>query len=159
MTFSVVDTNVPIVANNHAPQASLDCVSACIRELETLVNSGTVVLDNGNLILNEYISELGFSGQPGPGSAFVKWIWDNQGYVDKCEKVDITENKDRVFTEFPDEPALKDFHKDDRKFVAVALKSANNPEILNAVDSDWWNYREVFMRCGIRVRFLCRQVS
>ncbi|GIV75830.1 MAG: hypothetical protein KatS3mg050_0224 [Litorilinea sp.] len=42
-----------------------------------------------------------------------------------------------------------------RKFVAVALVHGGNPPILNAVDSDWWDYREPLTAAGVRIEFLC----
>jgi hypothetical protein len=61
------------------------------------------------------------------------------------------------FAEFPKDAELQSFHRDDRKYVAVALASRTTPAVLNAVDQDWWQHREALARNGVRVRFLCPQ--
>jgi hypothetical protein len=152
MSSFVVDTNVPVVANGKSDQAKERCVLACIAALEQ-VHDGTLVLDDRQLILKEYMRKLRMSGQPGPGDAFLKWAWSVQA-TPKCERVAITP-AGNSFREFPDDPELAGFHDDDRKFVAVALGSSANPEVLNAVDADWWRFREALKRNGVRVRFLC----
>jgi hypothetical protein len=37
----------------------------------------------------------------------------------------------------------------------VALGSKSHPEVLNAVDQDWWDYRTPLANCGVRIKFLC----
>jgi hypothetical protein len=100
---------------------------------------------------------LSLSGQPGMGDAFFKWVFQNQANSQVCETVEIHPRKgsDTDFEEFPKDPALAGFDPSDRKFVAVARTSARRPPILNAVDSDWWDFREPLRRNGVEVRFLC----
>ena len=157
MTFFVVDTNVPVVANGDTPQATLTCVLACVQALREMVENGGVVLDDDMRILREYMGYLSRSGEPGMGDAFFKWVWDHQADDTRCERVPITTRSGSAhdFEEFPDDPELRGFHRDDRKFVAVALASKNAPEILNAVDTDWWVHREALAHHGVRVKFLC----
>lgn len=97
-------------------------------------------------------------GQPGEGDAFLKWVLTNQANPQRCEHVHInpTENGNN-FAEFPEDPDLKAFDPSDRKFVAVALSHPDSPPILNAVDSDWWLFRDAFTRNGVHVEFLCPQ--
>jgi hypothetical protein len=57
--------------------------------------------------------------------------------------------------QFPNDERLVGFDRSDHKFVAVALAHPERPPILNAVDADWWYYREELARHGIRVEFLC----
>ena len=154
MTASVVDTNVAVVANGAHPQAGQECMRECILALQGIQQQGRVVVDSGMLIFTEYFGKLSLSGQPGVGDAFFKWLWSIQGDPERCEPVDITP-ADGSFREFPADPALNGFHADDHKFVAVALASKSDPEVLNAVDSDWWAYRTALANHGVRVRFLC----
>lgn len=65
------------------------------------------------------------------------------------------QNNDWDFEEFPGDEELADFDRQDRKFVAVALTSVNDPTILNAVDSDWWDHLEALNNNGVKVEFLC----
>jgi len=150
-----MDTNVPVVANGRMSQANHDCVSACIDALLRIRQERRLLLDNGGLILDEYRRNLSPSGQPGPGDAFFKWLWDNQGNADQCRRVDVTPDDNRGFAEFPDDADLSDFDPDDRKFVAVALASEVTPPTLNATDTDWWIHRNALVRNGVRVEFLC----
>jgi len=118
------------------------------------------VLDRGGRILSEYHRHLSPSGQPGVGDLFMKWVWQHQAVEERCEQVDITpiDGNDWDFEEFPRDRALDTFDRSDRKFVAVALASHNDPEVLNAVDSDWWDHRDRLREHGIVVRFLCPQM-
>ena len=156
MTAYVVDTNVPIVANANSPQASPACVIACIEKLESVV-ANVACIDDGILVLTEYMNNLSLAGQPGAGDFFMKWIHDNQAVEEHVERVPITPtNTDPPsFEEFPDDAALADFDLSDRKFVAVALTSEKKPFVLNAVDSDWWDDREALKNNGIEIEFLC----
>lgn len=153
-----MDTNVAVVANGAAHQASTSCVRTCIDELLRIRDECCLLLDGGNLILEEYRHYLSPSGQPGPGDGFFKWLWSNQGSVQHCRRVVITHNASRGFEEFPDDPDLEGFDMSDRKFVAVALASQSAPPILNASDSDWWEYREALEQNGVRVEFICPEL-
>lgn len=157
MSAFVIDVNVAIVANGHSPQANLACVSACVNTLASVFKDGIIVLDDDMRILREYRRNLSPKGQPGVGDAFMKWVWDNQAVINRCERVKLTPKGSGAtdFVEFPAVPELKGFDKDDRKYVAVALASSNSPEVLNAVDTDWWNHRKALRKNGVRLRFLC----
>ena len=161
MTAFVVDTNVPVVANGRSEQADPDCVLACIDALASIVDGGIVVLDDAMLILSEYLANLRLAGQPGPGDAFLKWLWSVQADSRHCERVHVSSRQgaEDDFEEFPSDPALDDFDRSDRKFVAVALASRHEPSVLNAVDSDWWGYGRPLRRHGIRIRNLCPHIA
>jgi len=150
----VVDTNVPIVANKAAPQASNMCVLNCIQRLKQIRDGQILVLDNGWYILREYMNNLRSEGQPGAGDAFLKWVLTNKDNPQCCHLVPITPLLSG-FEEFPPDPDLNSFDLSDRKFVAVAIAHPEHPPILNAVDSDWWNFREPLGRWGIQVEFIC----
>lgn len=155
----VMDTNVAVVANDRTPQAGQECIEACVKALLKLRERHRVLVDDQGLIFDEYRRHLSPSGQPGLGDAFFKWLWDNQGNPDHCRQVRITPaNDSRGFEEFPDDPALAEFDPSDRKFAAVAIASGENPPILNASDTDWWNHREALSRNGVEVRFLCPEL-
>ena len=157
-TEIVIDTNVAVVANGHTSQAGPNCRRECIARLRRTVNELCVLLDDDNLILCEYRKRLSFSGQPGPGDAFFKWLWDNQGNPDHCRKVAVTTHSDRGFVEFPNDLDLSSFDRSDRKFVAVALTSGTEPKVLNASDTDWWHYLQELQQHGIEVVFLCPEL-
>jgi hypothetical protein len=156
----VVDTNVLVVANGKTPQASVACVLACIHELELTRAGRCVLVDDVGLIFQEYRHHLSPSGQPGPGDAFFKWLWDNQGHSSHCRRVAITsvDGSDWNFAEFPDDAQLAAFDRNDRKFVAVSIASGESAPILNASDTDWWAARDVLAAHGVEVRFLCPEL-
>jgi hypothetical protein len=147
----VIDTNVPVVANGRASQAG-------ITSLLDMRESQRVLLDTGGLILEEYRRHLSHSGQPGPGDAFFRWLWNNQANPDHCRQVPITptHGEPRGFEEFPDDPDLATFDQSDRKFVAVVIASGEQPPVLNA--ADWWIHRAALNRHGVKPRFLCPEL-
>jgi len=152
----VADTNVLVVANRRSNE-SLVCVNACSQALLRIKKWGSLLLDEQGLILQEYRRHLSFSGQPGVGDSFFKWVHDNSGRQDLIQRVRITPRDDDPsnFLEFPDYPELGTFDVSDRKFVAVARASRANPAILNGTDRDWWDYRDALKGAGVKVRFLC----
>ncbi len=159
MPCVILDTNVLVVANGNASHASIECQIACIESLDTIRQSSIVVLDENDLIFNEYMHYASLSGHPGVGDAFLKWIFTNKHNPKYCRFVAITPDEQREFVEFPDDPDLATFDRSDRKFVAVAIVHERMYEeaatILNATDSDWWHVYTALARHGIRIRFLC----
>lgn len=119
----VVDTNVAVVADRRAAQASEACILTCTRELHAVMRASQLVLDDQWLILKEYQRNLRCSGQPGVGRAFLEWVLTNRRNLSRCVLVSITVrvNAPLDFERFPDDVRLSGFDPDDRKFVAVAL--------------------------------------
>lgn len=156
----VVDTNVAMVASRLAPQADDRCVAACMRWLAEIMADGGLLLDEAGLILREYTSKLGFSGQPGAGHAFVRWAHTQQAIPSMVRRVSITLTSDhgsRMFVEFPNHPDLAEFDRSDQKFVAVAVASREDPAILVAIERGWWRHRQALTSAGVNVDFLCPQ--
>lgn len=160
MKAVVVDTNVIAVVNQKADHVDQNCMLACINALQIAQQKKKILIDSGSLFFEEYFRYASRSGQPQLGDFFIKWLWDNQANNRRCERVNITpsDNDPDNFKEFPDDPELQGFHRDDRKFVAVAVASRRNPSILNAVDTDWWHFRKQLIRHNISVQFLCPQL-
>ena len=153
----VVDTNVLATANDYADHASPGCVVNCVRELRQIRDAEAVVVDDEERVFGEYRFYASPSGQPGPGDFFFKWLWDNQGNLDHCVPVHVTQHYDGVclFDEFPDDPDLAGFDRADQVWVAIALASGLQPVIVNATDRDWWHHREAIERHGLEINFLC----
>ena len=154
----VVDTNVAIVANGNTPQAGETCEIACIEKLDRIQDNCILLLDNMDLIFQEYERHFSYSGQPGPGDAFFRWLHLNQYNDQHCRTIALTPHAEREFAEFPGAPDLASFDRSDRKFVAVALASKTNPEILNAADTDWRQHRSALHQHGVNVTFLCPEL-
>ena len=156
MMVVIVDTNVAVVANGQSPQASPNCVDTCINRLEGIIRGEEkLVLDDMWAILGEYIRNLRSSGEPGAGDRFLLWLLRNKDT--QCDLVSITpvNGSENAFEEFPDDPALDDFDPADRKFIAVACAHSESPPILQAVDSQWLDFRDAFHRNGVTVEFIC----
>ncbi len=157
MSATVVDTNVAIVANGKNPQATQNCVLACVVKLRELCYNGVIVIDDQDYIFNEYKKYLNFKGQPGTGDAFFRHLYQKQHDPAKVERVSVKLNDtvEQTYEEFPDDPQLAGFHRKDRKFVAVAITSINNPSVINAVDSGWRTFQNELGKNGIVVEQLC----
>src|SRR5262249_5623859 len=149
----VADTGVLIAANGREEEIDPECVKSCIAALMK-VREGLLVLDEGMLIFREYQNHCSFSGQPGVGDAFFKWVHDNRYSETVCERVELVPHPDWVFERFPADPDLAKFDRSDRKFVAAALTSVNDPTLLIAVDTDWWDHRDALKANGVKISFL-----
>jgi hypothetical protein len=122
-----------------------------------ITKTGLLVIDEGNLIFDEYRAYLSFAGEPGAGDYFFKWLVDNRHKPDRVVQVALAEDPMRPgeFAAFPVDEELVTFDRSDRTFVAVALMHPQKPPVLNATDSDWWNHRGALARHGVTIRFVC----
>ena len=158
----VVDTNVLCLAEDKSGDWPTKCALECVRFLADLQDSGCLVLDDAHRVLGEYRKALASvgAGQPSVGQLFLRWAYQHSANKERCEIVHLTPlsgNPDD-FEEFPKDKSLAGFHADDRKFVAVALASDRNPDVVEATDSDWWDSREALKNSGVTVHFLCPEV-
>ena len=152
MIAKVVDTNVLVVANGRGTHAGVECRLAAIEALRRVQGSAGLLLDAGSRIITEYGKHCSHSGQPGVGDEFFRWAFDSQA---ELHSVALTENEERGFEEFPDDPSLARFDPDDRVFVAVSVAAGIENVILNAVDSDYHLHRRGLERAGVHVKELC----
>ena len=167
MEAVIIDTNVMVVANGRdaAPQTTEECVIRCQERLaEILRGSEKMLLDDKKRIIQEYRNNLNERGR-GFGDRFwqelVRRMWF-EGEEKKVIMVHITPlaGNGTDFEEFPnDDASLKDFHKKDRKFVAVAIAYQRGSEqeapILIADDSGWEDFKAELANHGVRVDSIC----
>ena len=170
MNAVIIDTNVMVVANGKAaaPQARCKCIIRCRAQLaEILRGSERILLDDKKRIIREYKNNLNEKGR-GFGDRFwqelMRRMWRRGGDQEKVIMVHITPlaGNGTDFEEFPnDDASLKDFHKKDRKFVAVALAyqgdSGQESPILKAEDSGWEEFRDALAAHGVRVDSICEE--
>ena len=151
MTAYVVDTNVAKAANGRDTHADLACQLDCIEKLETICRESVIVLDEGDLIFEEYRNHLLFKGAPGTGDKFFKHLYDHKYGESRVRRVPITPCNDdlRGYQELPE----NELDRSDRKFLAVAVVA--QAEILNATDSDWNEQEALISGLGVSVRQLC----
>jgi hypothetical protein len=134
----IIDTNVFIAANGrHSPQVSARGVEKCQEFVNGLFDNALVSIDSNNEIFHEYFSHMDFSGQPGVGDGFVKYLFDHQADSEICEIVELIRDEKCFYQVFSDKPDLLGFDKSDLKFIAVHLLSTYRSPIANACDSDW----------------------
>ena len=153
----VADTNVAVVANALSEQASEDCVETCAERLEEIMRGEVkLVLDDNWQILGEYAQNLHSTGTD-VGDRFLLWVLRNWRNPERCDLIYITpaDGSENEFEEFPDDPALSGFDPADRKFIAVALAHLERPPILQAVDGQWWDFRDAFRQHGVTIEFIC----
>jgi hypothetical protein len=158
LTMWVIDTNVLCVAERLASHADDNCVDACTDFLES-ARAGLVFVDDDQHILGEYQGQLRAVRQPGPGTAFLRWLWQNIANESVCRQVPIVSVSvdPENYSQMPADPALAAFDPSDRKFVAVAVVAGRGCVIVNAVDSDWRRAEAGLLRSGLCLRFLCPQ--
>lgn len=152
----ILDTNIPVLANGTDDDELYDLSDDCIDILMQLKSRGGLVLDDGNVIFDEYRANLRLSGQPGMGDQFMKWVHDHRWNENYCQLVSINcrDASNQIYEEFPDHPELADFDVSDRKFVSVSNAHQDKPPIMQAVDYKWWGWKSALKEVGIDVRFL-----
>ena len=157
----VIDTNVFVVASAIDHKAGTNCVESCINFLEKLDDLNSVILIDWYFdkntksyesnILNEYqnnITSQDFA------YLFVRKIFD---YDPQFERVETLFDQDlSSYPDFPSDIELEKFDASDRKFVAVAISSKKNPEIVNAGDSKSWERYKIQLEKYVRLKFLCK---
>ena len=152
---AVVDTNVLLVANGQHLDVSTDCVGTCVQQLQVLMASGTVVVDDGFLILGEYLHKTQINPPKGAGDVFLKWLMRNSGNTRHVHTVTINQRAQDHFDEFPDHSLQPNFDAPDRKFAAVANAHPDKPPIWQAADCKWLNWWPALAAAGVTVQFLC----
>ena len=155
MTSHVVDTNVPIAANNRERLWSEACQLACVEALEALMRDGVVAIDDSDDIIAEHEKNRRYAGERSVGDAFFLHMVTFSGTPARVRRVALSPNIDekRGFDELPP----NSFDPSDRKFLAVAV--AASAVILNATDSDWEEHAELMRELGVEVRQLCPQYA
>ena len=170
MNAVVIDTNVLVVANGKsaAPQATKKCIALCRAKLASILSSSeNILLDDKDRIIREYRRNLNEKGR-GFGDRF--WLelkrrfYNPEDYPDTVVTVEITPlaGNGTEFEEFPnDDASLNNFHKKDKKFVAVVLAYQSVTEeqapILKAEDSGWEKFRAALAAHGVKVDSICEE--
>ena len=154
----IVETNVALVASGYCEEASADCVANCQAALRNVMSDGfSLALDEAGQILAEYKKKLSPTGEPGVGDRFLKWVYINQYNSERCQRVQVypADADGLEYAELTSITGIGGFDADDRKFLVTALCAPIAAPVLNAVDSDWLDYREAIEAAGVRIEFLC----
>ena len=151
----VLDTNVLLVAEGMHPDVNPECVVSCVRRLQQIMRSESVVLDDGYRVLGEYQNKLDSKRGKGAGTAFLKWLLQQQANSRRVVQVSINEHAVDRFLEFPVPLLETEFDPPDRKFPAVSNAHPNKPPILQASDCKWLRWWSDLRAAGVPVHFLC----
>lgn len=151
----VIDTNVLYVAEGLHTEASEECILSCVQQLQSIMRSSTVVIDDGYRVLGEYQNKLNPNRGKGVGTAFLKWVLQNSANSCAVFCVPLTEVAEHRFAEFPVPALEQSFDPPDRKFPAVSNAHPAKPPILQAVDCKWLRWWPGLAAAGIKVVFLC----
>ena len=153
MNGMVVDTNIFVSANGIDTHADEMCQFACVEAMKKIMSKGIVFLDNGNLILKEYIGKMNPRNPPGAGDEFFIHILNHRYSENHVRFITITriDDEQRDFEELPN----NQLDPSDRKFLAVAVVAG--APILNATDSDWHEQQALLDRLSVQVEQLCPQ--
>ena len=152
---AVIDTNVLLVANGAHGDISAGCVEECVRRLQAMQASGTVVIDDGYRIVSEYMNKNRPNAQKGVGNVFLKWLLQNSANLQRVQAVPLTEQAPDCYAEFPDPSLEPKFDAPDRKFAAVANVHPDKPPVWQAADSKWLDWWPALSAKGVQVQFLC----
>ncbi len=122
--------------------ADVACQLACIEAIKETYNNRLVVLDHGELILDEYAKHLNRSGEPGADDAFFEYLFMHGYTPSRVHRVSLTQigDESRGFAELP----VNGFDPGDRKFLVAALVA--DAAIINATDGDWHEQRACLKR-------------
>lgn len=150
----VVDTNVLAISERLHDGASDGCINSCV-ELAKQIHEGkaVVLMDDRNEILLEYLRYLDGKKTSGVGVKIAQMLRSRKHDTAVCRQVSITPLEDGSYEEVPE--SLRDFDKDDQKFLAVAQASAVRPKIYAGLDGEWWRRSGDFVDAGFDVQFRC----
>lgn len=153
----VVDTNVPVTANGAHAGASADCVAACGRALQQVMDGGHLFVDSAGAIIVEYRNNLAAFRDMRPGNAFLKWFLTNEWNPARVTRVVVTpkDGHPQEFVELPAPPEGVWYDPSDRVFLAVSAAHPEHPPVLQALDSKWWGWREALQAAGVPIHFVC----
>ena len=114
---------------------------------------GTVGIDNGDEILEEYIRTVKPASGQKVGDRFVIHVINQQYGENRVQRTVVTPIDDdrRGYEELPE----NEFDRSDRKFLAVAV--AASAVVLNAMDSDWHEHADLMDELEVEVEQLCPQ--
>jgi len=157
MIRCTVDTNVPIVANGRRDSneggktPSVDCRLAAVEFLQSLVESGMIVLDLEGEIQAEYRTYLNPKGEPGVGDRFYREVLNSAPHL--VERVELPRRADGEYADLPQPLIDAQFDSGDRKFAALAKRE--KMPVFNATDGDWVDHHPALEENGVMVEFLC----
>jgi hypothetical protein len=114
-----------------------------------------LLVDSGDEIVSEYVGTLRGAATSGLAVKLALRLYRTRHGAASLEKVDIT-HSDAPAGSYDEVPtALRDFDRDDQKFIAVAASAGGAPPIVAGLDREWWDRQADFAANGLNVQFPC----
>jgi hypothetical protein len=146
----IVDTNVPIVANGDNQETSYECRFHTVDFLESLMNSGTLIVDVEGLVEQEYYNNLRI-GYPGVGNRFLQHFFSAHSH--RVSRIELGPETKSGYECLEFKGSLKNFDKSDRKFAALSVVTGR--PVYVSVDSDWVISKDDLRKSGVKFTCLC----
>jgi hypothetical protein len=153
----IMDTNVPAKAATPAQECKkeeLEMHRDCMEYIKQFTENpdSKLVIDQDHEILKEYYNRI--PENTGAGKMFLKWLNAYIWRIDSDDFVKIEKDSSGNYVMFPLESRTEEFDLSDRKFVALSRTHEENPPIIEAADSKWLGFKEVFAEYGVHIEFL-----
>ncbi len=152
MNKAIIDANVMILAGTPVrsiPNDMLYCYEKCVDYIEQFMDDNNgVFLDAQGEILKEYENSFRNNEYPNMSTEFLKWA------LVHAEFVALNEIEPNVYIPYPDNAKLKGFDPSDRKYIALAYKHPQKPDIIEGTDSKWWGIKQELADNGITLVFI-----
>ena len=170
MPYSIVDTNVPLIAAGHSDALSESCRSQCVAYIERILcGEISLVIDDANEILVEYGNNIDARNRSTDiDCLFLIHLFDHQFNPDLVRRMQLIKRGDDHYEDYPDNagnwtseiPRCERFDPDDKKWVALAVRfkkdTGTDAPIVNAADRCWLAFEPHLAAAGIKQEFLCR---
>lgn len=170
MTGKIIDTNVPLTAAGKNSEASIDCQRRCLEVVQSVLEGETsVVIDDRNAVLAKYRQNMHPDPTGSPAEQFLIHVLTNQLSSDCVQRAKLVEGPGGEFVDFPDtdgtwttdERRCKTFDRDDKKWVALAVRfkkdTGSDAPIVNAADRCWLAFEAHLESAGVKLETLCRE--
>ena len=161
MPHKIIDTNVPLTAAGNSDAADEACQLACVQTLNRIFKGDiAVVIDAEGEAYKEYRNNMHPNPKGGLAGQFLMYLLDHQHNPTRFYRVKLRKDVDGQYEDYPDDEALLEFDRSDRKWVAMAIRfkedSQKDAPIVNAADRDWRIFQSQLEKCDVQLEFLCR---
>ena len=157
MSEVVVDTNVWVMVDKVVAEAETDeekrCINSCEQWLEDFVNGDDyLVLDNYDTwqIMTEYRNNVRGGGV---AESILNSLSSSIFHRLVLKEIDFDGDSIAIVPSPFDQ-----IHKNDRKFVAVAIQCEPFATICHATDRGWVTHRRLLEENGLSIRGLCPEL-
>jgi hypothetical protein len=152
-----MDTNVPAKAATPIQECKdeeLEMQRDCMEYMKQFTENpdSKLVIDLDREILKEYYNRI--PANTGVGKMFLDWLNAYVGRIDLDDFIKLEKDSSGNYVMFPLESRTEEFDLSDRKFVALSRTHREHPPIIEAADSKWLGFKEVFAEYGVHIEFL-----